>query len=436
MRLRSLLPLPLLPLLLPLLATTAAAAAAAAATNAPPHTTRATRVCATPDPGFWMMRTEADPGGSAQALRDHALAYPEQTWPGPLALAWRGSTRTESWNLTGWYAELITHVMLGAGVTNYTLRFLPQYSSALYATSKRGDCDVSFSPFTITAARTNCLGATAGTAANPTGVPRCTEPTNATTPPSNQDACCAKWGTPSQAFEPVLMVTSEYTTPSVLDAVLTFDVINISAFLLCGVILAAHFVWAVERVENPQQFPMGYLDGIDDAIWWSCATVTTVGYGDKFPVTNLGRMFALLWMFSGVAFLGLFAGTISASVERTSAMRGINSMEDLEPNMNVCTPSPSYISAFLTGPKKLYAAYSPASNSLEECVEDLLAGRATGVFYDDPVRLVLRFWLLHSAMLFYVVDVAVVVALDPSPPAIMLARTHHHHHHHHAPTRS
>lgn len=123
----------------------------------------------------------------------------------------------------------------------------------------------------------------------------------------------------------------------------------------------------------------------DDAIWWSCATVTTVGYGDKFPITNLGRMFALLWMFSGVAFLGLFAGTISASVERTSQLRGINSMDDLQPTHSVCTPSPSYIPAFLTGSDKLFKAYTPPGESLEECVEDLVAGKCTGVFYDEPI---------------------------------------------------
>jgi len=45
-----------------------------------------------------------------------------------------------------------------------------------------------------------------------------------------------------------------------------------------------------------------------DAIWWSIATVTTVGYGDRYPVTTEGRFVAAALMLSG---LGLF-GTISA----------------------------------------------------------------------------------------------------------------------------
>src|SRR4030095_13844039 len=48
----------------------------------------------------------------------------------------------------------------------------------------------------------------------------------------------------------------------------------------------------------------------DDAIWWSVTTITTVGYGDKFPTTMEGRIIAMVLMFSGV---GLF-GTLSALV--------------------------------------------------------------------------------------------------------------------------
>ncbi len=41
-----------------------------------------------------------------------------------------------------------------------------------------------------------------------------------------------------------------------------------------------------------------------DALWWACTTVTTVGYGDRFPVTFEGRMIAVLLMIVGIATLG------------------------------------------------------------------------------------------------------------------------------------
>ena len=46
----------------------------------------------------------------------------------------------------------------------------------------------------------------------------------------------------------------------------------------------------------------------EDAIWWSITTITTVGYGDKYPVTTEGRIIATILMIYGV---GIF-GTISA----------------------------------------------------------------------------------------------------------------------------
>lgn len=42
-----------------------------------------------------------------------------------------------------------------------------------------------------------------------------------------------------------------------------------------------------------------------DALWWAATTVTTVGYGDRFPVTSQGRLVAVLLMLGGIALLGI-----------------------------------------------------------------------------------------------------------------------------------
>jgi voltage-gated potassium channel len=47
-----------------------------------------------------------------------------------------------------------------------------------------------------------------------------------------------------------------------------------------------------------------------DALWWSSTTITTVGYGDHFPVTGSGRLVAVLLMIGGIALLG----TVTASL--------------------------------------------------------------------------------------------------------------------------
>lgn len=58
---------------------------------------------------------------------------------------------------------------------------------------------------------------------------------------------------------------------------------------------------------------------VGDGLWWALTTVTTVGYGDRFPVTSTGRLIAAVLMVGGVALLGVITATIASwLVERVS----------------------------------------------------------------------------------------------------------------------
>ncbi|MFA6293440.1 MAG: potassium channel family protein [Victivallales bacterium] len=48
-----------------------------------------------------------------------------------------------------------------------------------------------------------------------------------------------------------------------------------------------------------------------DAIWWSLTTITTVGYGDRYPITFEGRLIAIILMFAGVGLFGTFTAFIT-----------------------------------------------------------------------------------------------------------------------------
>ena len=50
----------------------------------------------------------------------------------------------------------------------------------------------------------------------------------------------------------------------------------------------------------------------DDAVWWAFATITTVGYGDRYPVTTEGRFVAAILMTAGVGLFGTFSGFLAA----------------------------------------------------------------------------------------------------------------------------
>jgi voltage-gated potassium channel len=69
------------------------------------------------------------------------------------------------------------------------------------------------------------------------------------------------------------------------------------------------------------------VTGLDDALWWSMTTLSTVGYGDIFPKTATGRLIAGTTMVVGVGVLGALAAMIaSAMIElRERARRGLRS---------------------------------------------------------------------------------------------------------------
>ena len=49
-----------------------------------------------------------------------------------------------------------------------------------------------------------------------------------------------------------------------------------------------------------------------DALWWGIVTVTTVGYGDRFPVTGLGRVVAVVLMLVGIGLIGVLTATVAS----------------------------------------------------------------------------------------------------------------------------
>ena len=60
-----------------------------------------------------------------------------------------------------------------------------------------------------------------------------------------------------------------------------------------------------------------------DALWWAIVTVTTVGYGDRFPTTEGGRVVAVVLMLVGIGLIGVLTATVASVFikEHTDANR-------------------------------------------------------------------------------------------------------------------
>jgi len=57
--------------------------------------------------------------------------------------------------------------------------------------------------------------------------------------------------------------------------------------------------------------PDANIISASDAMWWVYVTITTVGYGDRYPVTNAGRLVGVMVMTMGVGLFGTLAGFIA-----------------------------------------------------------------------------------------------------------------------------
>jgi voltage-gated potassium channel len=83
----------------------------------------------------------------------------------------------------------------------------------------------------------------------------------------------------------------------------------IMAFAFTSVFVGAFAEYIVETsVHNSK------INTFGDALWWSIVTVTTVGYGDIYPVTIAGRIIASILMIIGITILGLFISTLGNSL--------------------------------------------------------------------------------------------------------------------------
>ena len=56
----------------------------------------------------------------------------------------------------------------------------------------------------------------------------------------------------------------------------------------------------------------GNIQSAEDALWWSFATITTVGYGDRYPVSTGGRVVAAVLMVAGVGLFGTVSGLFAS----------------------------------------------------------------------------------------------------------------------------
>lgn len=72
------------------------------------------------------------------------------------------------------------------------------------------------------------------------------------------------------------------------------------------------YVAALAMFDAERNHPESLITNFWDALWWSVVSVTTVGYGDLYPVTLTGRLIAVALMIYGIALLGVVTATLAS----------------------------------------------------------------------------------------------------------------------------
>ena len=96
---------------------------------------------------------------------------------------------------------------------------------------------------------------------------------------------------------------------------------NLDRFLLAALFLmlnGALIVWLFEREADGSN-----IHTLGESIWWSIVTVTTVGYGDYFPVTIAGQVVATFIMFIGIVTVAVITAQVASSFVDQSAKRNV-----------------------------------------------------------------------------------------------------------------
>jgi voltage-gated potassium channel len=79
-----------------------------------------------------------------------------------------------------------------------------------------------------------------------------------------------------------------------------------------GAASLAVFLGALATLDAEQDARGANITSFGDALWWACTTVTTVGYGDRFPVTSTGRCVAVVLMLFGIGLVGAVTAAVTA----------------------------------------------------------------------------------------------------------------------------
>jgi voltage-gated potassium channel len=134
--------------------------------------------------------------------------------------------------------------------------------------------------------------------------------------------------------------------------------------LLAGIVLS---VASILVLEFESRAPGSNITTGGEAIWWGLVTITTVGYGDYYPVTLMGRVTGVFVMFAGIGIIGALASILASML--------VSPSKPDEPAPDATAPAPAPAAVPSTAPDAVVEELALLRAEIAELRETLAAGR-------------------------------------------------------------
>lgn len=161
---------------------------------------------------------------------------------------------------------------------------------------------------------------------------------------------------------------------------LSWQFVSLVLGLAALMLIVGAGLWVFERRHNREQFGGTPAQGLGSSFWWAAVTMTTVGYGDKAPVTLGGRLIALVWMFAGLIMVSTFTAAVASALTVGSLQGGIQGVEDLR-RANVATIDKTVSARYLEEQRIRHSSYP----NLLSAMRAVQQGESDAVVYDLPI---------------------------------------------------
>ena len=182
--------------------------------------------------------------------------------------------------------------------------------------------------------------------------------------------------------EGILLPLKPASLLSRLQVFLGWAVLSSILILTTVLLVVGSLIWLAERRTNSEQFPAKPVPGIANGMWFALVTLTTVGYGDKAPITRIGRSLTSVWMVTSLIAVSSLTASLASAFTLFLSGNTSNSITD-----------PAQLSgqraAVLEGTSGEELAQDKnmrvvPSQSLGEAIEKVLTNQAEVVIFDRP----------------------------------------------------